>query len=114
MQQGKPRTINTPTGNYWKTEPVSFNEYLLNLMVITYVYHLDILGSDGLCGLRPVLAIKNCPTIEKSLIRTINIDKTWIAHRSLSSLMVVITTLLGWIPMGEVAPLDLSRCTRST
>lgn len=33
---------------------------------------------------------------------------------SLSSLMVVITTLLGLMPMGAVAPLDLSRCTRST
>ena len=33
---------------------------------------------------------------------------------SLSSLMVMITTLLGLMPMGAVAPLDLSRCTRST
>lgn len=27
------------------------------------VHHLDILGGCGLCGLRPVLAVKNCPTI---------------------------------------------------
>ena len=33
---------------------------------------------------------------------------------SLSSLMLVMTTLLGWIPMGADAPLDLSRWTRST
>lgn len=37
-----------------------------------------------------------------------------IARLSLSSLMVVMTTLLGWMPMGVVEPFDLSRCTRST
>ena len=37
-----------------------------------------------------------------------------IARLSLSSLMVVMTTLLGWMPIGAVEPLDLSRWTRST
>lgn len=41
-----------------------------------------------------------CITIQPSL------DET---HLSLSSLMLVMTTLLGWIPMGTVAPFDLSR-----
>ena len=46
-----------------------------------------------------------CITIQPSL------DET---HLSLSSLMLVMTTLLGWMPMGTVAPFDLSRWTRST
>jgi hypothetical protein len=35
-------------------------------------------------------------------------------HLSLSNLIVTITTLLGFTPIGAVAPFDLSRCTRST
>ena len=36
------------------------------------------------------------------------------ANRSLSSLMLIMTTLLGWMPMGMLEPFALSRCTRST
>jgi hypothetical protein len=43
-----------------------------------------------------------------------NITQMITPHLSLSSLIVVITTLLGFTPMGAVAPFDLSRCTRST
>ena len=35
-------------------------------------------------------------------------------YLSLSSLRLVTTTLLGWMPMGTEAPFDLSRWTRST
>lgn len=36
------------------------------------------------------------------------------ASRSLSSLSLVTTTLLGWMPTGTLWPLALSRVTRST
>ena len=80
----------------------------------THVDHLDVLTRRLCCALLPVLAIKDCPP-DCVIVREGAARKVWYwTDLSLSSLMLVITTLLGWMPMGTVAPFDLSRWTRST
>ena len=53
--------------------------------------------------------------ISTSSLAALDTDlRSRIALRSLSSLRLMTTTLLGWMPIGAVEPLDLSRWTRST
>jgi hypothetical protein len=63
----------------------------------------------------PVLPVQDRPPADEHPRQSLSLAAPRpTTHLSLSSLMVVMTTLLGCTPMGAVAPLDLSRCTRST
>ena len=75
----------------------------------TYVYHLDVL-TRRLRSLLPVFAVEDgSPRKQTPLFMNSTLPRHSRTHLSLSSLMVVMTTLLGWMPMGTVAPFDLSR-----
>jgi hypothetical protein len=77
-----------------------------------YIDHLCVLVRGVLL---PVLALQDrSATRSNRQPKPLHRKSESISYRSLSSFRVVITTLLGWIPTGALAPLVLSRCTRST
>ena len=57
-------------------------------------------------GVRTSTSMASSWRVEGFFLRSL---RSRIARRSLSSLIVVMTTFEGWIPMGEEAPFDLSR-----
>src|SRR5258706_2632343 len=84
-------------------------EVMMSNMRQSYIDHLCVLVRGVLL---PVLALQDRSAVPSN--RQPKLVTETIPYRSLSSFKVVITTLLGWMPTGELAPLVLSRCTRST